>query len=48
MFKKTEQEAYRIILQIKTPQFQIIHVCGHQDDDKIFEEFEIPAQLNIF
>ena len=47
MFEKTEQEAYRIILQLQTPQFQTIHVRGHQDDDKIFEELEIPAQLNI-
>ena len=47
MFKKTEQETYRIILQIQTPQFQIIHVRGHQDDDKTFEELEILAQFNI-
>ena len=34
LFKKTEQKAYRIIFQIQTPQFQILHVRGHQDDDK--------------
>ena len=34
MFKKTEQEANRIIFQLQTTQFQIIHVRGHQDDDK--------------
>ena len=33
IFKKIEQEVYRIILQLQTPQFQIIHVRGHQDDD---------------
>ena len=47
LFKKTEQEAYRIILQLQTPQFQIIHVRGHQDDDKTFDMLEIPAKLNI-
>ena len=38
LFKKTEQKAYRIIIQLQTPQFQIIHVCGHQDDDKKIEK----------
>ena len=47
LFKKTEQEAYRIILQLQTPKFQILHVRGHQDDEKTFDEFEIPIKLNI-
>ena len=47
LFKKTEQEAHRIILQLQTPQSQIIHVRGHQDDDKTFQELEIPRQLYI-
>ena len=33
--------------QLQTPQSQIIHVLGHQDDDKKFDELEIPANLNI-
>ena len=47
LFKQIEQEAYRIILQIQNPQFQIIHVRGHQDDVKTIEELDIPAKLNI-
>ena len=47
LFKQTEQEAYRIILQIQTPKFQIIHVRGRQDDVKTIEELDAPAKLNI-
>ena len=47
LFKQTEQEAYRIILQIQTPEFQIIYVRGHQDDEKTIEELDTPAKLNI-
>ena len=47
LFKQTEQEAYRIILQIQNPQFQILHVRGHQDEVKTIEELDIPAELNI-
>ena len=47
LFKQIEQEAYRIILQIQNPQFQIIHVRGHQDDVKTIEELDLPAKLNI-
>ena len=47
LFKQTEQEAYRIILQIQNPQFQILHVRSHQDEVKTIEELDIPAKLNI-
>ena len=47
LFKQTEQEAYRILLQIQPEQFKMIHVRGHQDDEKTFDELDTPAQLNI-
>ena len=47
LYKQTEQEAYRIILQIQNPQFQILHVRSHQDEVKTNEELDIPAKLNI-
>ena len=47
LFKQTEQEVYRIILQIQTQQFQIIHVRGHQDDVNTIKELDIPLKLNI-
>ena len=47
VYKQTEQEAYRIIIQIQNPQFQIFHVRGHQDEVKTIEELDIPAKLNI-
>ena len=46
LFKQTEQEAYRIILRIQTKQFTIIHVRGHQDDEKTIEELDTPSKLN--
>ena len=47
LFKQTGQEAYRIILQIQNPQFQLLHVRGHQDEVKTIAELDIPAKLNI-
>ena len=47
LFKQTEQEAYRIILQIQNPQIQLLHVRGHQDEVKTIAELDIPAKLNI-
>ena len=47
LFKQTEQEVYRIILQIQNPHFQLLHVRGHQDEVKTIEELDIPAKLNI-
>ena len=47
LFKQNEQEAYRIIMQIQNPQFQLLHVRGHQDDVKTISELYIPAKLNI-
>ena len=43
LFEQTEQEAYRIILQIQNPQFQLLHVRGHQDEVKTIVELDIPA-----
>ena len=47
LFKQTEQEAYRIILQIQNPQFQLLHVRGHQDEVKTIAELDIPAKINV-
>ena len=47
LFKQTEKEAYRIILQIQNPHFQLLHVRGHQDEVKTIEELDIPAKINI-
>ena len=47
IFKKTEQEAYWILLQITLPNFNVLHLRGYQDEDKQFEELDIPVKLNI-
>ena len=41
LFKQTEQEAYRIILQIQNLQFQLLF-----DDVKTIAELDVPAKLN--
>ena len=47
LFKQTEQDAYRIILKIQNPQFQLLHVRGYQDEVKTKVELDISAKINI-
>ena len=47
LFKWTEQEAYRVLLQITPLNFEILHILGHQYEQNNNEELETPARLNI-
>ena len=47
VFKQTEQEAYRLLLKLQTVQRNLLHVKGHQDDEKTNAELDTPAKLNI-
>lgn len=46
-YKRIEREAYRVLLKISPPNFNILHIHKHQDDNNKYAELDILAQLNI-
>ena len=47
LYKKTEREAYRLLLQTLLANISISHFIEHQDEDKKYEMLDIPARLNM-